>query len=100
MSLTRNAERIPLTKITPGKSWPGLRCSMATPVIHSKKPDRCRLATISIIEKSSTRVVKSTLSMACLGVSTPQTNMRTAPITAIAGRSILVSGNLPMAKTR
>ena len=58
---------------------------MASLVIHSKNPERCRLATINIIENSRTRVAKSMLSMACLGPSTPKTNMRTAPITAIAG---------------
>ena len=40
------------------------------------------------------------LSMACFGASRQQANIATAPMIAMAGRSIFVPGSLPMAKTR
>src|SRR5664279_141948 len=99
-SFTRNAERIPLVKITPGSNWRGARWSMTRLPTQSKKPARCRLATISIIAKSRTRVPKSTLSIAVCGVRMRNTNIRTAPTTAMAGRSIFVPGRRPNAKTK
>ncbi len=99
-SFTRNADRIPLVKMTPGSSCCGFRCSITSRVTRSKKPARCRLATISIIENRSTMVAKSMLAMADCGVRTPSTNIATAPMTAMAVRSISVYGSRPTAKTR
>ena len=63
-SFTRNADRMPLVNTTPGSSCRGLRCSITRWATPSKNPERCRLATISIMEKSRTSVAKSMLSMA------------------------------------
>ena len=55
-----------------GKKSAGPRWSIANRVIHSKKPDKCRLATISIMENNRTRVAKSMLARASVGPSTPK----------------------------
>src|SRR2546427_4945490 len=65
MSFTKNAEKIPDVKITAGNNRAGLKRRSTTSAIHSKKPTRCRLPTISIIENSRTIVEKS---MKCRGL--------------------------------
>src|SRR5438874_8653488 len=59
MSFTKNAEKMPDVKITAGNNRAGLKRRSTTSAIHSKKPTRCRLPTISIIENSRTIVEKS-----------------------------------------
>ena len=42
MSLTKNADRMPLVKMTVGNRWCGFRRVTTSSVIQSKKPARCR----------------------------------------------------------
>src|SRR6266576_261598 len=70
MSFTKNAEKIPDVKITAGKNRAGLNRRSTTSAIHSKKPTRCRLPTISIIENNRTMVEKSMKCRACAGETT------------------------------
>ena len=100
MSFTKNAEKMPDVKITAGNNRAGLKRRSTTSAIHSKKPTRCRLPTISIIENSRTMVEKSMKCRACAGATTRAATIATAPMMAAPGRSILNPGNLPRAKTR
>src|SRR5579864_1472394 len=72
MSFTRNADRIPEVKITAGRNARGCRCFSTASVVHSKKPERCRLPTISIMENSRTIVGKSIRRRASRGGHEPE----------------------------
>src|SRR6516164_2396491 len=67
-SFTRKADRMPLVNTTAARSCCGLRRSTVRSATHSKKPPRCRCATITVIEKSSTMVGKSIARSACCAV--------------------------------
>src|SRR5437667_11895650 len=88
MSFTKNAEKIPDVKITAGKNRAGLNRRSTTSAIHSKKPTRCRLPTISIIENSRTIVEKSMKCRACAGETTRAATIASVPMMAAPGRSI------------
>jgi len=68
-------------------------------VIQSKNPASRRFATISIIEKSNTIVAKSMDASASRVPTIRKATISTAPMIAAPGRSILIQGNLPSAKT-
>ena len=100
MSFTKNAERKPQVKITAGSSCEGLKRSSTISAFHSKKPTRCRFPTISIMEKSNTRVEKLMNFKESPGARMRKPNIATAPTMAAPGRSIFNPGNFPNAKTR
>src|SRR5215472_18737764 len=56
MSLTKKADKSPDVKITAGRNHFGGRCLRTAWVVHSKKPARCKLPTISIMENNNTIV--------------------------------------------
>ena len=100
ISLTKNADKTPQVKITAGNRWVGFKRRRTTSAFHSKKPTRCRLPTINIIENSNTSVPKSMKRSAARGGTMRNATIATAPMMAAPGRSILNPGNLPSANTR
>jgi hypothetical protein len=93
MSLTRNAEKRPLVKITVGNKWCGCRRWVIHSTIQSKNPANRRLATISIMENSRTIVAKSMEASASRAPTIPNATISTAPMIAAPGRSILPVSN-------
>jgi hypothetical protein len=99
MSLTKNPDRKPHVKTTAGSNWCGFSLRSTASAFHSKKPTRCRVPTISIIENTSTMVEKSIKCSASPGRTTRNATIPTAPMSAAPVRSIFNPGNFPRANT-
>ena len=65
-----------------------------------EKQTQSQVATTTIMENSRTIVAKSIDCSACCAPTMRKATMRTPPMMAAPGRSILIQGNLPSANTQ